>query len=292
MGSRFKLLPQSHTYDEMYLTINGVYQGLISKGASSVESLGSHYKRGHGNEDRITILGFSYGGSNPTHKGSGRPLGQGHSNAFGITKRVDKSSPLLHNAMGKEALPRVKLTCYRTSYSGRPEHYFTVTLKNARVVVVDTFMENGQEEPMEHVYFSYHELSIIHERCGTVSRSNWQHSPSTLTKRLQMLEANDFNGYNALHSSLVRRGAWIKEHPEYFADDPQKRAIFWTVVTLPLSGVALYKGSYGAIMWTYRNPIATTDFITGFGNPVFLNPFNPYHRAGFIARKTLEAITR
>jgi len=29
-----------------------------------------------------------------------------------------------------------------------------------------------------------------------------------------------------------------------------------------------------------------------YRNPAFLNPFNPYHRAGFIARKTFEVITR
>ena len=36
MSSKIKLMPQSHEYDEMHLTINGVEQGLISKGASSV----------------------------------------------------------------------------------------------------------------------------------------------------------------------------------------------------------------------------------------------------------------
>ena len=71
MSSKIKLMPQSYEYDEMYLTINGVEQGLISKGASSAESLGSHYKRGHGHEDAISISGFSYGGSNPINTASG-----------------------------------------------------------------------------------------------------------------------------------------------------------------------------------------------------------------------------
>lgn len=294
MSSKIKLMPQSYEYDEMYLTINGVEQGLISKGASSAESLGSHYKRGHGHEDAISISGFSYGGSNPINTASGVSNGQSHSNAFGITKMVDKSSPLLHNAMKNgEPLSSVELKCYRTSYSGQPEHYYTIHLKHARVVVIDTFMALESSELLEHVYFSYHHISIVHERCGTIHKSNWQHSTSLHNQRYHVCnKANDFNGYNALMASLNKRSIWIDKHPEYFAKKAQRVGMLWTIVALPLGGVGLYRGSYGAYMWAYRNPVLVGDFITGFANPAFLNPFNPAHRAGFIARKTLEAMTR
>ena len=96
-------------------------------------------------------------------------------------------------------------------------------------------------------------------RCGTISRSNWQHSASLYTKRMQMLESNDFNGYNALSGSLNRRRVWINEHPEYFLAKAQGLADFWTVVALPFGGYAVLRGSYRAAMWAYRNPVIVTE---------------------------------
>ena len=256
MSKKPFMLPAGHDYDMMYLVINGVEQGLLSKGASSAESLGSYHKQGHGHEDAISVSGFSYGGSNSINSASGVSNGQSHSDAFGITKRMDSSSPLLQNAVGSEALSSVELKCFRTAFNGRPEHYYTIHLKHARIVVIDTYMNIGQDSPMESVYFSYHQISIIHERCGTIHKSNWQHSTSLHSQRYHVCNnANDFNGYNALASSLNKRRIWIDEHPEYFQSKAQRLTNFWTVVALPLGGVGLYRGSYGAYMWAYRNPL-------------------------------------
>ncbi|PHR58985.1 MAG: hypothetical protein COA44_02220 [Arcobacter sp.] len=257
MSQKPFLMPQSHKYDIMYLVINGVEQGLISQGASSPESLGSHYKRGHGHEDAITVSGFSYGGSNPINTASGVSNGQSHSDAFGITKRMDKSSPLLQNAVGTEALSSVELKCFRTGYSGQPEHYYTVHLKHARIVLIDTYMNMGEDGPMENVYFSYHQISIIHERCGTVHKSNWQHSTSLHAQRNYICpEANEFNGLNTLRSSMEKRRLFFEKYPTYGA---YRMAQFWMVVSLPLGGLALARTSYGATMWAFRNPVIVTD---------------------------------
>lgn len=289
MSSKIKLMPPSHKYDEMYLTINGNFQGLISKGASSAESLGSHYKHGHGHEDAISVKSFSYGGSNPVHQGSGRVIGQGHSDAFGIIKMVDKSSPLLHNAMNGEGLSSVELKCYRTSFAGQPEYYYTIRLKHAKVVVVDTLMPLESNELIEYVYFSYHQVSIVHERCGTISKSNWNNSYGLQSQRMNLsYNSNDFNGYNALISSLRRRDTWIKEHPQASALQHQRLVTFWTIVTLPLGGVALYRGSYGAFMWAYRNPFKTLYGIEVV-NDVFNESMPPITPHGVIINTTLKA---
>ncbi|MFT5835652.1 MAG: hypothetical protein ACI9RG_000549 [Sulfurimonas sp.] len=63
---------------------------------------------------------------------------------------------------------------------------------------------------------------------------------------------------------MNKRRVTIKEHPEYFAANAQRLAIFWTIVTLPLSGVAIYRGSYGAYMWTCRNPLIVTDAVASY----------------------------
>ncbi|PHR57827.1 MAG: hypothetical protein COA44_04960 [Arcobacter sp.] len=262
MSKKPFILPAGHDFDMMYLVVNGVEQGLISQGASSSESLGSHYKRGHGHEDAISVSGFSYGGSNPINTASGIYNGQSHSDAFGITKMMDKSSPLLQNAVGKEALSSVELKCFRTSFSGRPEHYFTVHLKHARVVVIDTYMNIGQDGPMENIYFSYHQISIVHERCGTIHKSNWQHSTSLHAQRNYICpEANEFNGLNVMNASVEKRRLFFEKYPTYSA---YKMAQFWMVVSVPFAGVALAKTSYGATMWAFRNPVLVTDVVADF----------------------------
>jgi len=289
MSKKPFILPAGNDYDMMYLVVNGVEQGLISQGASSAESLGSHYKRGHGHEDTISVLGFSYGGSNPTNPTSGRPNGQGHSDAFGITKRVDKSSPLLFNAVGTEALSSVELRCYRTSYSGQPEHYYTVHLTHARVVVLHPFMDLGSNEFLENVYFSYHKISIVHERCGTIHKSDWQHSTSLHVQRLQLCdEANEFNGLNTMNASIEKRRIFFEKYPHY---GMQGMANFWMIVTLPLGGFALARGGYGVAMWAYRNPVAMLNFAQGATTQT---PNTMIHAQsyGYMTRQTLTYLLK
>jgi len=286
MSQKPFIMPQSHKYDIMYLVINGVEQGLISQGASSPESLGSNYKRGHGHEDAITVSAFSYGGSNPTNTGSGVSNGQGHSDAFGITKMVDKSSPLLLNALGREALSSVELKCYRTTKGAQPEHYYTVHLTHARVVIIHPYMDLGSNEFLEDVYFSYHKISIVHERCGTIHKSDWQHSTSLHAQRLQIChEANEFNGHNALARNLNTRHLAVNRHPEPF--NP-KLPVLWYFVLLPLGGIALYRGSYVAAMWAFRNPLKALYGIEVV-NDVFNESMPPLTPHGVIINTGLKA---
>jgi len=279
VSSKIKLMPSAHEYDEMFLTINGVYQGNISKGASSAESLGEFYKRWNDNEDSITTYGFNYGAH------------QGHSNAFIIYKRIDKSSPLLLNAISKyEALPKVELKCYRTAYNGRPEHYYTVSLKNARVVAIEQFSKDETNDLYEYVYFSYHKITQRHEIASTSSTTHWQHS-QFLQRQTQILQRNDFNGYNALQDSLNKRRVFLKENPKY-GNSYNNMVMFWTVVTLPLGGVALYRTSYAAAWWVYRNPVAVGDFITGFDKKNNWNVLNRYQNAGRLSREIFEMMVK
>jgi len=233
----------------MYLTIYGTSQGLISKGASSSESLGNTYKNIH--EDEIMVTRCYYGASNLTHQGSGRPLGQGHSEAVMITKSIDKSTPLLHNAMNGELLSLVKLKCYRSSALGYPEHYYTILLRNARIVAMETSKGLKDSTPLEDVYFSYEEIIMEHETAHTLSQNKWGHSLALHKQRMQVLR-NSANGYNTLMTSLEKRREFFKENPHY-GDEKLKN--FWMVSTLPLSASITGVGVMRAGWWAYRNPM-------------------------------------
>jgi len=174
MSSNVRLMTRGSDCDGMYLTINGVEQGLISSGASSTESLGINAKIGH--EDEIFVKGFYYGASNPTNKISGCFIGQPQSHPLIINKMTDKSSPLLHEAEKGERLTKVELKCYRTSYFGRGEHYYTITLEDARVEKFTEYIDSNTSLLHEDIYFTYKKITLKHEQANTISTMDWKSS--------------------------------------------------------------------------------------------------------------------
>jgi type VI secretion system secreted protein Hcp len=173
MDSKVRLMDRGHSADTMFLTIKGSSQGLISEDATTPESIGNFYESGH--EDEILVSKFYYGASNPTHKGSGCPLGQSSSHPFILNKRMDKSSPLLLNAYSNgETLSYIELKCYRTSYFGRPEHFYTIILEDA--LISNIKLRNEQEI----IVFTYKNIKIEHVLASTICNTAWKYSRPTM----------------------------------------------------------------------------------------------------------------
>ncbi len=153
-----------------FMSITGSSQGLISEGAGSDTSMGNKYLEDHENE--IFVLSFKYGATNPAHEGSGAFVGKGRSKPFVIRKEIDKSSPLLSQALSSgETLANVTLKAYRTAYNGKYEHYLTLELKDAHIIDIDCINQN------ETVYFMYKSMNINHVPASTMSESTWKYSP-------------------------------------------------------------------------------------------------------------------
>ena len=98
-----------------------------------------------------------------------------------MTKLIDKSSPLLYNALTKgETLKKVELKWYRTSYAGKPEHYYSMILEDAVITNMDASMESqetsstNQVSPVEPVSFSYRKVSWRHETASTSGEDDWR----------------------------------------------------------------------------------------------------------------------
>ena len=163
----------------IFISIEGSTQGLITESAFTAESVGNLYQSGHENE--ALVKSFTHNVKVPRDIQSGQPSGQRVHEPFTITKLIDKSSPLLYNALTKsETLPKVELKWYRTNYEGKPEHYFTTTLEDAVIVNINTSMDMGIDtdkaviSPLEEISFSYRKISWRHEVASTSGEDDWR----------------------------------------------------------------------------------------------------------------------
>lgn len=84
----------------IYASINGIKQGLISAGCSTLDSIGNRCQKGH--EDQAYILAFDHNISRMQNV-SHQPVR--------ITKPIDKSSPLLGMAWQYQTMKNYKLSC-------------------------------------------------------------------------------------------------------------------------------------------------------------------------------------
>lgn len=162
-----------------YLSITGVTQGPITQGAFTEESVGNVYQEGH--EDEVLVEAFDHTVTVPTDPQSGQPTGQRVHKPLTVTKVFDKSSPLLYNALTSgERLTECKLKWYRTSTSGQPEHYFTITLEDAIITNIHAHMPNCQDPGHSHfthletISFSYRKITWTHEVGGTEGSDDWR----------------------------------------------------------------------------------------------------------------------
>ena len=124
---------------------------------------GSSADANHG--DWCDVRGFSHLMEYPfdmrENKGRGEPVHGGCS----VTKEIDKASPKIFEALAKKKkVKQVEIEFWRDNPSeGGSEKYFTVLLKDCRVVRARPFMPTGKEAAdamshMEEVDFAYRQI--------------------------------------------------------------------------------------------------------------------------------------
>ncbi|EHM8484118.1 Hcp family type VI secretion system effector [Salmonella enterica] len=149
-----------------YLTLNGQFQGLISAGCSSVESIGNKAQIAH--IDQIVILGLAHGitrNQNVNHQ------------LLTIRKPIDKSSPLLGKAITENEVLTCDFDFYRTNRAGINELYYKMKLSNARLSSVQFNMAHtitdSAGQPEETISFIYETINWKHCIAGTSAFSIW-----------------------------------------------------------------------------------------------------------------------
>lgn len=152
-----------------YMTITGKTQGLISAGCSTPDSVGNKYQSVH--TDEIMVLSYSHNLANidNTRRATHAPII--------VTKNVDKSSPLLAQALATREEINCTINFYRTSPQGQQEKYYSVSIDGA--VLSELFQDmphvilHNDAQPQEQVAIRYRGISWVHHIAGTTGHASW-----------------------------------------------------------------------------------------------------------------------
>lgn len=158
-----------------YLTLKGQKQGTIK---------GSVIQKGR--EGMIEVRAFTHGITSPRDAASGLPTGRRQHSTLTITKPIDRSTPLLFNAIVQnETLTAFELRFFApnklgTAGGGSETNHFTIKLTNASVASIRNTMPNNlvadtaSLPQTEEVSFTYQKIEMVWTDGGVTATDDWQ----------------------------------------------------------------------------------------------------------------------
>jgi len=160
-----------------YMKITGATQGDMSAGASSADSIGALSQSSHENE--IIVQQLTTHVNVGTNVQTGQAAGVRQHKPVVFTKYMDKSSPLLWQAICKGEQLTIELTFFRTATEGGVEQYYTMTWSEC--VLVDgkahfplaLRTENDGISHLEDWSFVYKKVEWTHTIAGTSGADDW-----------------------------------------------------------------------------------------------------------------------
>ena len=157
-----------------YLTMKGETQGDI-KGSVTQK----------GREDKIMVIAVQHEVSSPRDAASGLPTGKRQHHPFVITKELDKSTPLLFQALtNNENITEWKLEHWQPSKTGVEQNHYTVELQNASIAFIRSLMPNNKHPELmkfaeyEEIGFCYQKIVWTWMDGGVTAEDDWE-SPVT-----------------------------------------------------------------------------------------------------------------
>jgi type VI secretion system secreted protein Hcp len=145
--------------DFVHLSLRGATQGDIHGSC-----------RFKGRDGTIVVEEFVHGVVSPRDAASGLPTGKRQHKPITITKRIDRSTPLLYNVLvNNENLPEVTFRFYRTGRDGLIEQYYTVQLVNASIAGVESA---GRDT--ENISFCYQNIIWTWTDGGITAEDDWE----------------------------------------------------------------------------------------------------------------------
>jgi type VI secretion system secreted protein Hcp len=133
----------------------------------------------------IAVHSYHHHITSPRDTASGQATGKRQHGAFTILKEIDKSTPLLYNALASnETLKTWELKCFMAKASaasgaGKETNHFNITLTGAVVTSILGIMENNlmpehtQEPLLEEVSFVYEKISWTWVDGGITAEDDW-----------------------------------------------------------------------------------------------------------------------
>lgn len=153
--------------NNIYLSLTGEQQGLISDGCSSYDSIGNSYQASH--RDQILIYELSHAIS--------REQNVNHQSVT-FKKPIDKSSPLLASAITNNEKMEAVFEAYRTDRYGIQTLFYRIKLIKATIgdisFVSPNSLTHNDAQPIETISLRYESITWEHVLAGTSSYSLWE----------------------------------------------------------------------------------------------------------------------
>ena len=134
-----------------------------------------------GRQDSIEVIAYNHRIDSPRDAASGMATGKRKHSAITITKEIDKSTPLLANALyHNENITAWELQFWRPSRSGKEEQFFTIHLTNATVseyrpsMLNNKLPENIRLPEFEHVSFAYQKIRFTWVDGAITAEDDWE----------------------------------------------------------------------------------------------------------------------
>jgi type VI secretion system secreted protein Hcp len=134
-----------------------------------------------GRENTIECLSFEYSLETAREAGSGMATGRRLHKGVVLTKRIDKSSPLLIKALTENTKLEASFLFFRPNPSGdgTTEQFYKVDLKEARISAFkqwspDVMVPNAHAiPPMERVEFVFGHINWTYTNGGVQHEDSW-----------------------------------------------------------------------------------------------------------------------
>ena len=153
-----------------YLKLKGQKQGEI-KGSVTQK----------GRENKIMVIAVSHEIISPRDAASGLPTGKRMHKPLVITKELDKSSPLLYNALtNNENITEWELQFWQPSATGAEKQHYTIKLTNANIASIHFVMANNKHPDLmkfseyEEIAFTYQKIEWTWMDGGITAMDDWE----------------------------------------------------------------------------------------------------------------------
>lgn len=142
-------------------TITGEVQGVIKGDNITKDGAGA-----------IIVRAMSFGLDRPVDPLSGLPFGKARFQPFRLVKDPDRATPPLLRAVVTNERLNITIKWFRPIATGAEQHYFTVTLQNAKITSMDSegdvTIAGGVAET---IGFAYEKITMRDEVNGTVAEA-------------------------------------------------------------------------------------------------------------------------
>ena len=152
---------------------------LYLKGQKQGDIKGSVTQKGR--EGAIAVIAAQHEIFTPHDAASGLPTGKRMHKPYSVTKELDRSSPLLHQAMAdNENITVWKLQFFAPGINGIEKQNYTVELFNASIADIRFVMPNNKHADLmslnnyEEIEFTYQKIQWTWLEGGLVASDSWE----------------------------------------------------------------------------------------------------------------------